>query len=393
MQEAMIISTARTGLAKSFKGELNATHGIPMSAACINAVIDRANIESELVEDLILGCGMPEGATGHNIARNAAIAANCPVTVPGMTVNRYCASGLQAIASAASRIMTDGIDIAIGGGVESLSLVQYQLNQNQFIYPPLAASTPGLWMPMIDTADIVAKRYNISRVDQDAYALESQKRTAQAQKNGAFDDEIISFETKMAVKDDKTNQINMVDVTLTNDRCNRPDTTLDALTSLSPIRGEDANITAGNACQMSDGASACLLASDTFVTKNDLKPMGIFKGLAVAGCEPDEMGIGPVVAIPKLLKQHQLSIDDIDLWEINEAFAVQVLYCQRTLGIDPKKLNVNGGSIAIGHPYGMTGSRMTGHALIEGKRRGCKYVVVSMCIGGGMGAAGLFEVL
>lgn len=393
MKEAVILSTARTGLAKSFKGALNATHGIPMSAACIKASIERGNIRSEQVEDVVFGCGLPEGATGHNIARNAALAANCPVSVPGMTVNRYCASGLQAIATAASRIILDGIDVAIGGGVESLSLVQYQLNQNQFVYPPLASTYPGVWMPMIDTADIVAKRYNISREDQDVYALESQKRTALAQENGAYKDEIIPFETKMAVKDSETNNIKMIDTMLESDQCNRPDTTIEALNGLTPVRGEKNFITAGNACQMSDGASACLLASANFAEKNNLVPMGVFRGLAVVGCEPDEMGIGPVFAIPKLLKQHSLNIDDIDLWEINEAFAVQVIYCQRKLGIDPKKLNVNGGSIAIGHPYGMTGSRMTGHVLIEGKRRGSKYVVVSMCIGGGMGAAALFEII
>lgn len=393
MKEAVILSTARTGLAKSFKGALNATHGIPMSAACIQAVIERAQVSPDQIEDVILGCGLPEGATGHNIARNAALAANCPVTVPGMTVNRYCASGLQAIATAAGRIMTDGIDMAIGGGVESLSLVQYQLNQNHFIYPPLATSYPGVWMPMIDTADIVAKRYDISREAQDAYALESQRRTAEAQKKGYYKDEIIAFKTKMAVKDNETNNIKMVDVTLDTDQCNRPETTLDALTSLTPVRGDKNHITAGNACQMSDGASACLITSYEFAEKNNLAPMGIFKGLAVAGCEPDEMGIGPVFAIPKLLKQHNLTVDDIDLWEINEAFAVQVIYCQQKLGIDPNKLNVNGGSIAIGHPYGMTGSRLAGHVLIEGKRRNAKYAVVSMCIGGGMGAAALFEVI
>lgn len=393
MKEAVILSTARTGLAKSFKGALNATHGIPMSAACIQAVIERAQVSPDQIEDVIFGCGLPEGATGHNIARNAALAANCPVTVPGMTVNRYCASGLQAIATAAGRIMTDGIDMAIGGGVESLSLVQYQLNQNHFIYPPLATSYPGVWMPMIDTADIVAKRYNISREAQDAYALESQRRTAEAQKKGYYKDEIIAFKTKMAVKDNETNNIKMVDVTLDTDQCNRPETTIEALASLTPVRGDKNHITAGNACQMSDGASACLLTSYEFAEKNNLAPMGIFKGLAVAGCEPDEMGIGPVFAIPKLLKQHNLTVDDIDLWEINEAFAVQVIYCQQKLGIDPNKLNVNGGSIAIGHPYGMTGSRLAGHVLIEGKRRNAKYAVVSMCIGGGMGAAALFEVI
>lgn len=392
MREAIVISTARTGLAKSFKGELNATHGIPMGAACVEAVIKRANIPASDIEDVVLGCGLPEGATGHNIARNVAIAAQCPVSVPGMTVNRYCSSGLQAIAIAASRILVDGIDAAIGGGLESLSLVQYKLNQHQFVYPPLASSYPGLWMPMIDTADVVAKRYHITREAQDAYALQSQSRTASAQKKGAFKDEIIPFKTKMAITDPESNATSMVDITLSEDRCNRPETTLEGLTMLKPIRGENHFITAGNACQMADGASACLLTSSSYAEKNNLEAMGIFRGLAVAGCQPDEMGIGPVFAIPKLLKQHRLSVDDIDLWEINEAFAVQVLYCQEKLGIDPNKLNVNGGSIAIGHPYGMTGSRLVGHALIEGKRRHGKYVVVAMCVGGGMGAAGLFEI-
>lgn len=391
MKDAYIISTARTGLAKSFKGELNATHGIPMLASCIEAAIERGQVNPSQIDDVVIGCGMPEGATGHNIARNAALAAKCPVSVPGMTVNRYCSSGLQAIASAAMSIMTGNNDVTIGGGVESLSLVQYQLNQHQFIYPPLATLYPGLWMPMIDTADVVAKRYGISREDQDAFALESQARTAKAQAAGAFIDEIIPFTTKMGVKDPESNNILMETVTLTEDRCNRADTTLDGLANLKPVRGEGNAITAGNACQMADGASACLITSQDFAQKNQLSPMGLFRGLVVVGCEPDEMGIGPAVAIPKLLKQHGLKVDDIDLWEINEAFAVQVLYCQRKLGIDPAKLNVNGGSIAVGHPYGMTGSRLVGHALIEGRRRKSKYAVVSMCIGGGMGAAGLFE--
>ncbi|MAJ82016.1 MAG: acetyl-CoA C-acyltransferase [Legionellales bacterium] len=392
-KDIVIASTARTGLTKSFRGALNATHGIPMSAHCIKATAERSNIELSCIEDVILGCGLPEGATGHNIARNAAIAAGCPFTTTGATVNRYCASGLQAIAFAAQRIMHDGIDVAIGGGVESLSLVQATLNQNHFIYPPLASEVPGLWMTMIDTADIVASRYNISREDQDKYALLSQQRTANAQSLDLFKDEIVPMTTKMAVKDPKSNELLIEDVLVDKDGCNRPDTTLEGLSSLQPVRGQNHFITAGNASQMADGASACLLMSATYAEKHNINPLGYFRGFVVAGCKPDEMGIGPIYAVPKLLKQHGLTMDDIDLWELNEAFASQLIYCKDQLGIDIEKLNVNGGSISIGHPYGMTGSRLAGHILLEGRRRKAKYVVVTMCVGGGMGAAGLLEVI
>ncbi|MAH61830.1 MAG: acetyl-CoA C-acyltransferase [Legionellales bacterium] len=392
-KEVVIVSTARTGLTKSLRGGLNATHGIPMSAHCIDATCKKVNLPLEGIDDVILGCGLPEGATGHNIARNAAIAAGCPTTTTGATVNRYCASGLQAIAFAAQRIMYDGIDIAIGGGVESLSLVQMKLNQNHFIYPPLAQKMPGLWMTMIETADIVAQRYQITREAQDEYALLSQQRTAKAQAKGIFKDEIAPFTTNMMVKNPDTEAMESQAITIDRDMCNRPDTTLEGLQALKPVRGPDQFITAGNASQMSDGASACLLMSATRAEQLNMKPLGYFRGLSIAGCQPDEMGIGPIYAVPKLLAQHQLKIEDIDLWELNEAFASQLLYCQSQLGIDTHCLNVNGGSISIGHPYGMTGSRLVGHILLEGQRRHAKYVVVTMCIGGGMGAAALFEVI
>ena len=393
MREAAIISTARTGLAKAVRGGFNKTHGITMGGQTVKHVIDRAGIDAGEVEDVIFGCGQPEGATGHNIGRNVAISGGCPVTVPGTTINRFCSSGLQSIAVAAQRIIVDGIKVAIGGGVESISLTQQNLNMKHLIEPELQKICPALWMPMINTADIVADRYGISREKQDEYSLQSQQRTAAAQTEGKFNDEIIPVSTKMDVINKETKEVSVQDVTVDKDECNRPQTTLESLASLMPVMGPDKYITAGNASQLSDGASSCLLMDLKEAEKKNIEPMGIFRGLAVAACEPDEMGIGPVFAVPKLLEQHNLKVGDIDIWELNEAFAVQVLYCRDKLGIDNEKLNVNGGSISIGHPYGMTGSRMTGHILIEGKRRNAKYGVVTMCVGGGMGAAGLFEIL
>ena len=393
MREAAIISTARTGLAKAVRGGFNKTHGITMGGQTVKQVIDRAGIDAGEVEDVIFGCGQPEGATGHNIGRNVAISGGCPVTVPGTTINRFCSSGLQSIAVAAQRIIVDGIKVAIGGGVESISLTQQNLNMKHLIEPELQKICPALWMPMINTADIVADRYGITREKQDEYSLQSQQRTAAAQTEGKFNDEIIPVSTKMDVINKETKETTVQDVTVDKDECNRPQTTLESLAALMPVMGPDKYITAGNASQLSDGASSCLLMDLKEAEKKNIEPMGIFRGLAVAACEPDEMGIGPVFAVPKLLEQHNLKVNDIDIWELNEAFAVQVLYCRDKLGIDNEKLNVNGGSISIGHPYGMTGSRMTGHILIEGKRRNAKYGVVTMCVGGGMGAAGLFEIL
>ena len=393
MREAAIISTARTGLAKAIRGGFNKTHGITMGGHTVKHAIAKAGIEAGEVEDIIFGCGQPEAATGHNIGRNVAIAGGCPVTVPGTTINRFCSSGLQSIAVAAQRIIVDGVKVTIGGGVESISMTQTNMNMKHLVEPELQKVCPALWMPMINTADIVAERYNVSREAQDEYSLQSQQRTAAAQEAGKFSDEIVALQTKMNVTNKETKEVTEQEVTVDKDECNRPSTTLENLAALNPINGPDKFITAGNASQLSDGASSCVLMDLKEAEKRNIEPMGIFRGLAIGGCEPDEMGIGPVIAVPKLLKQHNLTVDDIDLWELNEAFASQVIYSRDQLGIDNEKLNVNGGSISIGHPYGMTGSRMTGHLLIEGKRRGAKYGVVTMCVGGGMGAAGLFEIL
>ena len=393
MREAAIISTARTGLAKAIRGGFNKTHGITMGGHTVKHAIAKAGIEAGEVEDIIFGCGQPEAATGHNIGRNVAIAGGCPVTVPGTTINRFCSSGLQSIAVAAQRIIVDGVKVTIGGGVESISMTQTNMNMKHLVEPELQKVCPALWMPMINTADIVAERYNVSREAQDEYSLQSQQRTAAAQEAGKFSDEIFALQTKMNVMNKETKEVTEQEVTVDKDECNRPSTTLENLAALNPINGPDKFITAGNASQLSDGASSCVLMDLKEAEKRNIEPMGIFRGLAIGGCEPDEMGIGPVIAVPKLLEQHNLTVDDIDLWELNEAFASQVIYSRDQLGIDNEKLNVNGGSISIGHPYGMTGSRMTGHLLIEGKRRGAKYGVVTMCVGGGMGAAGLFEIL
>jgi len=393
MTDVVVVSTARTGLAKSMRGGFNNTHGATMAGHAIQHAIARAGIDAAEIEDVILGAGQPEGATGNNVARNAALWAGCPVTTSGTTINRFCSSGLQAIASAAHYIKNEGAIATVAGGVESISLVQMggHMNLHHFTEEKLMKIRPDLWMAMIDTADLVAKRYGVSRDAQDEYSLRSQQRIAAAQANGLFADEIVPLATKMKKLDKATGTESIVDVVVDRDECNRPETTLEGLQGLKPVRGEGNFITAGNASQLSDGASAVVLMDAKEAEKRGLKPLGAFRGFAVAGCGPDEMGIGPVFAIPRLLERHGLTVDDIDLWELNEAFASQCLYCRDTLGIDPEKYNVNGGSIAIGHPYGMTGARLAGHLLLEANRRKVKYGVVSMCIGGGMGAAGLFE--
>ena len=395
MREAVIVSTARTPLTKSHRGEFNITPGPTLAAFAVKAAVERSGVDPEMFEDIIMGTGYPEGTTGRNVGRQVALRAGLPLSVAGQTVSRFCASGLQAIASAAGQIVANGSSAIIAGGVESISQIRTRSATDagdSGMDPWLVEHKPALYMAMIETADIVAARYGISREAQDRFSAESQRRTEVAQKAGIYDNEIVACTTTMAVTDKETKVVTQREVTATVDNCNRAGTTYEGLAKLQPVRAPDQFITAGNASQLSDGASACVMMEAKEAARLGLKPLGAFRGFAVAGCEPDEMGIGPVYAVPKLLKRHGLTVDDIDLWELNEAFASQALYCQQKLGIDHAKLNVNGGAISIGHPFGMTGARLAGHVLLEGQRRKAKYAVVSMCIAGGMGAAGLFEI-
>ncbi len=394
MKEAVIVSTARTGIARAFRGSLNRTKSPSLMGHVIRHAVQRAGIEGAEVDDVVVGAVLTTGTAGMNLARNAALAAGLPVTVPGQTMDRQCASGLMAIATAAKQVMVDGMQVVVAGGQENITAEQkfYFDSVMAATDPQLVAQAPHAYMPMLQTAEFVARKYGISREAQDLYALASQQRTGLAQKQGRFDAEIVPFATRMAVADKATGVVSLSDVVLARDEGNRPDTALEGLSALKPVV-EGGVVTAGNASQLSDGASACVLMERGLAERRGLAPLGLYRGMAVAGCAPEEMGIGPIYAIPKLLKQHGLRVQDIGLWELNEAFACQAVYCRDHLGIDPELYNVDGGGISIGHPYGMTGARLVGHALIEGQRRGVKYVVVSMCVGGGMGAAGLFEVM
>jgi acetyl-CoA acyltransferase len=393
MKTAVIVDSVRTGLAKSHRGGFNITRADDMLAHIINGMLDRnPNLPPEMVEDVIMGCGNPEGAMGHNIGRNAAVLSNLPITVGGTTVNRYCSSGLQTVSMAASQIMAGCYDTVIAGGVEQITMVSGKTNMDGFVNEKLAESHPGIYHPMGITAECVAKRYDVSRETQDEIAFESQKRTAAAQEAGKFVDEIIPMETKMMLMNKETGDSKEVDYTVDKDECNRPGTTMEALAGLKPVFDpENGSVTAGNSSQLSDGASVTLVMSEEKALELGLKPMAYFRGFTTMGCEPDEMGIGPVFSVPKLLKSHNMSVEDIDLWELNEAFAVQVAYCRDQLGIPMDKLNVNGGSISIGHPFGMTGSRQVGHIVRELNNQDKQFGIVTMCVGGGMGATGLFE--
>lgn len=393
MRDAVIVSTARTPIGRAYRGAFNNTDSPTLGGHAIRHAISRAGIDPTMIGDVYMGCSMGQGTQGKNVARQCALAAGLPVTTPGMTMDRQCSSGMMAIASAAKTIQANELDIVVAGGVESISLVQNEnMNLHRAISPSLVAIHEHMYMPMIDTAEVVSKRYGISREAQDQYALQSQQRTAAAQANGKLDNEVVPLHSNVLLQNKETGEVGEQEFLLESDQGNRPETSLEGLTKLKPVR-ENGVITAGNASQLSDGASACVVMAAETAQHLNITPLGVYRGTAVAGCEPDEMGIGPVFAVPKLLKLAGLTLDDIDLWELNEAFAVQVIYCRERLGIPNDRLNVNGGAVSIGHPYGMSGARMVGHALIEGKRRGARYVVCTMCVGGGQGAASLFEII